>query len=617
LPSSCGRGSSKIEGRENAEPDFILGRHFMNAQQQSSQSAALVASGDLRTTPFAELLVALLDARANGTLRIDDEGGEPHALIRFEAGVPCAARVARPEAGLLHSLVPLCARGEGRYAFAQGEDGVGDGPDVVNGAIDPLALIAASMRGPVREDAVHRALAMLGSSPLKLNPRVDLARYQFTGQENAVISMLWQAPVDVLQLQGQADVAPHLLRRLLYVLAITRGVTALPPPHRATSGTIVHAPPLPAPETQTEPRARREQPTEVIALDPPSPQRASSPVRKPFTATVLEHSPPPAKPVADGARARRSRLLQGENKPEGRYHVRHPAEGRTELPAAAVELGLPRDLPPALQLWCGEILERARMIARSNYYEVLGLERDCLGEQIERALEAIVKHFNPQQLPEELATVRDRAQAIVECATQAADTLRDTERRRRYDRDLDAGTSLGVRPSVQRGLEAEAHYRKAEGLLKRKDYAGALHESERALTIGGACARYEALYGYLLFLRGGAAGNIDPRALEYLTRALKRDSRCAEAHYYMATVLKQSGQSDKAREHYERVLKAHPGHLDAARELRLYEARSPKRRPNSGFLERLLGRKSAAPPARDKRPQKRRPSQPQLDDDES
>jgi tetratricopeptide (TPR) repeat protein len=282
------------------------------------------------------------------------------------------------------------------------------------------------------------------------------------------------------------------------------------------------------------------------------------------------------------------------------------------MPAAPVQLGLPRDLPPALQLWCGVILERARLIARQNYFEVLGLVRDCKTDQIERALDAISKHFNPAQLPQELAGVRDRAQAIVDSATQAADTLRDLEARRRYDRDLDAGTSLGVRPSVQRGLEAEAHYRKADALLKRKDYGGALHEAERALAIGGACARYEALYGYLLYLRGGAGGKVDPRALGHLQRALKRDSRCAEAHFFMASVLKQTGQSDKARDHFERVLKTHPGHLDAARELRLYEARSPKRRPNSGFLERLLGRKSEPAPKR--RPS--RPSRPELEDDD-
>ncbi len=583
--------------------------------QHPSLPAAFATTGDLRTTAFAELLVALLDAQQTGELQIVDERGELQASIRFDSGVPVAARVARPEVGLMQSLIPLCARSDGSYVFFENRE-VAPGPDLVTGQVDPLALIAAAMRGPVREDVINRALALLGSSPLKLNPRVDLERYRFTPQEQAVIGMLWQAPIDVLQLQGQTDVAPHLLRRLLYLLAITRGITSLPAAHRATSGTIVHAPPLPAPEARPEPRARREMPTEVIPLDEAFAAQPSAAPRKSRSATMIEHPERPQssqqlRPAADGARVRKSRLLQREatqgQREAARYHVRNPALGRTELPAAALELGLPRDLPPVLQLWCTEILDRARLMARQNYYEVLGLERDCNPSQIEGSYAAIAKHFDPGQLPEELAQVRDRAQAILDHATQAAETLRDPDRRRRYDRDLDAGNTLGVRPTVQRGLEAEAHHRKAEALLKRKDYGGALHEAERALAIGGACARYEALYGYLLFLRGGAGGKIDPRAQELLARALKRDSRCVQAHYYAAVMLKQNGQAEKAREHFARVLKLQPGHLDAARELRLFETRNTQRRPGSGFLDRLLGKKPEA--SKDKRAQRRDPSQ--------
>jgi curved DNA-binding protein CbpA len=589
--------------------------------QHPSLSNALASTGDLHATPFAELLVALLDAQRTGVLQIVDELGELQASIRFESGLPVAARVAQPEVGLMRSLIPLCARSEGVYAWSEGAE-LETTLDVITDQVDPLALIAAAMRGPVREDVITRALAMLGGSPLKLNPRVDLQRYRFTPQEQNVIGMLWQQPVDVLQLQGQTDVAPHVLRRLLYVLAITRGVTPLPPVHRQMSGTIMHAPPLPAPEQRPSPRPR-DLPTEVIAIGnplAPMPSQPPSPARKPFSATVLEHAP---RPTVDGSRARKSRLLQREatagQRDAARYHVRNPSAGLTELPAAALELGLPRDLPPALQLWCAEILERARLIARQNYYELLELPRDCREEQIEAARSVLLKRFDPNQLPEELAQVRDRAQAIADQVAEAADTLRDAERRRRYDRELDAGGAFNVRPSVQRGLEAEAHHRKAEAMLKRKDYGGALHEAERALAIGGPCARFDALYGYLLYLRGAATGKVDPRAIEHLARALKRDPRCVQANYYMAVMLKQDGQADKAHEHFARVLKLQPGHLDAAREVRLFETRKAQQRQGSGLFDRLLGRKPAteqsAPPRR-RRPPKDPSIEIEIDDEE-
>jgi tetratricopeptide (TPR) repeat protein len=79
--------------------------------------------------------------------------------------------------------------------------------------------------------------------------------------------------------------------------------------------------------------------------------------------------------------------------------------------------------------------------------------------------------------------------------------------------------------------------------------------------------------------------------------ALKRDSRCEQAQYYMGVLLKQSGQPDKAYEHFQRVLKLNPKHLEAAREARLYEMRT---RPiGAGLMDKLLGRRSMpAPPPR-------------------
>jgi Tfp pilus assembly protein PilF len=66
----------------------------------------------------------------------------------------------------------------------------------------------------------------------------------------------------------------------------------------------------------------------------------------------------------------------------------------------------------------------------------------------------------------------------------------------------------------------------------------------------------------------------------------------------MGMMHKQSGAPDKAREHFERTLKTDPRHLDAAREMRLLDAHDTRRRPGSGLLERLLGRKPASVPPR-------------------
>src|SRR5262245_59993504 len=131
----------------------------MKPKQHSASQGAVAHAGDLATTPFAELLVGLLETQKDGTLRIADERGQHLAHIHFESGTPVAARIAAAGAGLMQSLIPLCARSEGTYVFIQGDDEFGRAADIVYGRVDTLALIAAAMRGPVREDAVQRTLA--------------------------------------------------------------------------------------------------------------------------------------------------------------------------------------------------------------------------------------------------------------------------------------------------------------------------------------------------------------------------------------------------------------------------------------------------------------------------
>ena len=119
-------------------------------------AGAVAHSGNLHSVPFAELLVGLLGVSSTGTLRIHDDRGSLIAVITFDQGVPTAASLARPESTLNASLIPLCARSEGTFAFQAHRDELAGLASAVRGRVDPLAVITAAMRGPMREDAVQR-----------------------------------------------------------------------------------------------------------------------------------------------------------------------------------------------------------------------------------------------------------------------------------------------------------------------------------------------------------------------------------------------------------------------------------------------------------------------------
>ncbi len=223
----------------------------MKALKQTTANQEIAQHGNLRTTAFVDLLVALLDLQKTGTLRLADEECAVHAVLRFERGVPTGARVNIGETSLLQTLIPLCARSVGDYRFIDQVDEVGHQPGAVLGRVDPVTLIAAAMRGPAREDVVEKTLAPIGSELLRLHPRANLKRYAFTVQEREVVLFLEQAPMSLSELVTQVSTSEHVVRRVVYVLKVTRGISLMPAGRQLVSGTIqrvvptaeCHAPP--------------------------------------------------------------------------------------------------------------------------------------------------------------------------------------------------------------------------------------------------------------------------------------------------------------------------------------------------------------------------------------
>jgi len=208
--------------------------------------------GDLRTTPFAQVLVELFEDAETGTLYVRDDQ-KPIATIRIEAGLPVRARIGGADRSLLQALIPLCSRTEGSFAFAAGEDDISVGPDVITGRVDPRALITAAARGPLREDAVAEVMVAVGRNLLKLNPSADLARYGFSAEERKLVDALADGPIDADELAARTEAPPRVLRRFLYALRVTHALTILPSARRAQSGTVSH---VPAPGTPSAAPAR-------------------------------------------------------------------------------------------------------------------------------------------------------------------------------------------------------------------------------------------------------------------------------------------------------------------------------------------------------------------------
>src|SRR5882672_1631619 len=80
-------------------------------------------------------------------------------------------------------------------------------------------------------------------------------------------------------------------------------------------------------------------------------------------------------------------------------------------------------------------------MAKRDYYEVLGLEREASEDEIKKAYRKVAFQFHPDRNPGD-----PTAEAKFKEATEAYEVLRDAQKRARYDQFGHAGMGGGAGP---------------------------------------------------------------------------------------------------------------------------------------------------------------------------
>jgi tetratricopeptide (TPR) repeat protein len=308
---------------------------------------------DLRTMPFGHVLLDLFETRRTGTLLVYAVDDALRAAIRVEAGRPTGVLAAENgERKVTDVLMPLCAEIEGRFEFLEGQDLVGSDGLMAAGPIDPLPMVMAAARDALREDVVVQVMRLISRSLIKLSPGLDARRYGFTVEERLVLRGLEQGPIELDELRAKTQASDDVIRRVLYVLRITRGIGLLPL-NRSASGTVFTAPALTAPSNRPSVPARPPSPSSgVQSLRPSAVQalRASLPPRAfPSPASTPVTAPQSgAASQEDRSPKERAEALWQQAKALSR-RGQHEAALRTAH--SAVKLGAPSPAREALLGW--------------------------------------------------------------------------------------------------------------------------------------------------------------------------------------------------------------------------------------------------------------------------
>lgn len=500
------------------------------------------SAGDLRSTPLATVLVELLETEDTGTLFIHDEAGKPDAAIWIEAGFPVGVKLEAspnaPTAGtnMLQTLIPLCSRSVGVFRFVPGQRlDDGGAPQATRSRIDPLALIMAASRGPLREDAVEQVMVALARNLVRLNPRANIERYALTDQERSIADAVANEPIDLVELRKQSDAPERVLRRVLYVLRVTHALTLMPLVRRTQSGTVEHAQPLP------------ERPQSSSAY-----RKVSSPNNRAVSGPLLDAPFVPGNPTV---------VISAQRGPTGPLS-NAPQQNPSGAPVRrASSQATPPAIPPRPP------------------------SRQVSGEQPASRGSAPSMPARPDSAP--LSGSPAARTLLEQGAGRYSVALPDhgtTSAFGRSSRPPD-GSRKSERP------DPEACFARAEKLMKQREYAAALQAANEALRMGGDRADHEALYAWLLCLQGsGSELAVHPRAMGHLDRALRRDPLCERAHHYKGMVLKRLGRADEAHNHFLRAMQVNRDNLEAAREVRLYDMRKRTRDSRPSLVSKLLKR---------------------------
>ncbi|OQX66867.1 MAG: hypothetical protein B6A08_18240 [Sorangiineae bacterium NIC37A_2] len=522
-----------------------------------SQPPVALARGVLETTPLPEFLIHAFDRQYDGTLVLQSKNGEKNALM-FVRGAPAKARLTSTNIFLSQVLADL---GLVRRELAESTQaecaalGLTHGQLLKQrGLIDDAGLYIA-----VREQLQRQVLALCD-----LPPDTDfgffgenfLAGYGPEGQWRVKpLPLIWRALVDHLPAARVAQIAAKIQTFPLKMRVEAPVARYHLKPNELSLVNLLRA---------------RPQPLEFLTeCGVGTPEM----VRRVAVALLL------------------SRQLEGINDAREPVGLREPPESPSSLmppptDVATRNVPAPRDkmssLPtswptvtPAPERVDAKQLDEFRREIEAltenppaTYYDVLGVPLNADPNTVRAEFFRLAKRWHPDKLPDELQSYRSAVTQIFARMSEAHQVLTDASRRADYDRRLNEAPDSEQR-KVTQILEAVSAFQRAEVLFKKKDYPRALEEAKRAFEGDSTQADHVALYAHLLSLQNSDS----TYALSLLDRAVEMDNNNVKALWYRAQLNKKLGRQAQAVRDYRTIVELRPHHVEAQRELRLYEMR--------------------------------------------
>jgi curved DNA-binding protein CbpA len=538
-------------------------------------------TGTLESTPLVNLLVYALDHRLTGTLVLEQADGLKHAVF-LEDGAPAKARLADGGPFLGEVLVALgkltLEEYERTLAEAAADERLHGSLLLEQGLLDEPTLKAA-----LREQLAQKLdllAALEGETVWGYYDGINyLERYGAADSVRAKpLALIWQLLQRHADRARLAEILDQLGER---VLKLHHDAPVL----RFQFGRFEQA-------VIEVLRAKPQSYAELLARDLVSAERLAELVYMLAITRQLELGTPDMLPLGSSEPPSSSRVSAP---------VAPPAHGTDVFralppppPIATADESPP--LAPEESAFRAEIRDKLEKQDES-YYDLLGVSAQASASEIQESYLKLAKKWHPDRLAAEYADVKQAVTRIFSRMTEAQQTLSDPLKRREYDqRDRKAAREAEEAEHVLRVLRAATCFQRAEILLKRNSLVQAEEEARKALAEDPNQPEYRALVAWLEAQKPGADPNAAIAVLDKVIATAPNDVR---SRWYRGQLNKRAGRDTRAVRDFRAIVEQDPRHVDAQREVRLYDmrhsGRPPSDRPSDSPLER-----SSKPPVEEK-----------------
>ena len=284
----------------------------------------------------------------------------------------------------------------------------------------------------------------------------------------------------------------------------------------------------------------------------------------------------PAAPISQPAISITTSNMRAAGSGDARVSLSFRVPSAPSLPAAPrsaprTAATLTSVLGPA-DLGASGIAHRAQSTTSEDFFEALGLPEGASVDAARAAYFRLAKLWHPDRLPAELEPFRAEVEKIFMHMTQASATLTDPEAHRAYVASSDRSpASVGV-PSRPH----ERVLRDIEQAIAKREFLVAEQTARQLIGLDADDAEAHALAAWAQAHAGEAPEETLRAAIPPLDKAVQMDPHCERAFFYRGVLNKRLGVGSAAFRDFTRVVQLNPRHVDAQREIRIFEMRARK-----------------------------------------